>query len=218
MSAMNPEQATQLLAAWLNASPLNDLPLLDVGGDGVTPTLHAGNHPRLRCSEELVTAVGHIAEAIIADWNGNRTIEGVAYLVYRRQADGSPEPLYVGIANSANKRGDNHSVLWGSRGARFCDNYKSNGHVDCLSRSLLEGYVGYAPWVSALFGPGANAHGPDMPTLLRPTFVHLEVWNAEARRILPGAPDAPLYVEEMLRLWVLKSAGLGAQLLNRDGN
>lgn len=215
---MNPNLAQQLIGNWFSTLPLRDLPLLDVQADRVTPKLHSGKHPRLRCSEQLVEAIDGISDAIIADWDGPRMIEGVAYLVYRRNPDGSPDPVYVGIANSANKQGTGHSVLWKGRAARFSDVYGSNGHVDCLSRSLMQSYSGYSQWVSTLFGPGAATRGTAVPPLARPVFVHLEVWDAAARRILPATPSAPLYVEEMLRLWVLKTAGYGPQLLNRDGN
>ncbi|MEI6052905.1 MAG: hypothetical protein WCQ44_09410 [Opitutaceae bacterium] len=215
---MNPEIASHYVQTWLTAATLLDLPLLHVQADGVTPVIHPGAHPRLRCSQPLIDAIKDINATIIADWNGPRVVEGIAYLIYRRRPEGSPDPLYIGIANSANKQGTNHSVLWNIRGARFCDSYKSNGHVDCLSRSLLEGYAGYAPWVAELFGPAAFAVGPDAPRLLQSVYVHIERWDTAAHRVLPITPDAPLYVEEMLRLWALKQAGFGAQLLNRDGN
>lgn len=215
---MNQEQASQHLNSWLAATKLLDLPLLAVRPDGITPVLHARGRPRLSCSDQLMATIKTVSSAIIADWNGPRVIEGIGYLVYRRGPDGSPEPVYVGIANSAGKNGTGHSVLWKTRGARFCDGYESNGHVDCLSRSLLEGYAGYSNWVSTLFGPGAGLRHGSVPALLRPVYVHIDLFGPNSRRILPAAPGAPLYVEEMLRLWVLKAAGYGPQLLNRDGN
>ena len=215
---MNPEQASQYVSTWLTAAPLLDLPLLHVLTDGVTPVIHPGAHPRLRCSQTLIDAIKVISAGNIKDWKGARAVEGFAYLIYHRRPGGSPDPLYVGIANSANKQGTNHSGLWRIRGARFCDSYESNGHVDCLSRSLLEGYAAYAPWVTALFDPKVAPRGLVAPRLLHPTYVHIELWDAAAHRVLPTIPDAPLYVEEMLRLWTLKKAGYGRQLLNRDGN
>lgn len=215
---MNPDFASNLIRSWLDATRLQDLPLLDVAADQVTPLLAAGEHPRLRCSPALVDAIAGLSTTIIADWDNARAIEGIAYLIYRRDPDGAAHPLYVGIANAAGKEGTQPSTLWGIRGARFCDGYRSNGHVDCLSRSLLGNYEGYAPWVAALFGRTPVAPAPHPRPLLSPVCVHLELWNADAHRVHPGTPNAPLFVEEMLRLWLLKAAGYGAGLLNRDGN
>jgi hypothetical protein len=214
---MNKNKAEKHLRDWFASIPKSDPPLLEVKSDGVTPIIAAGPQPRLCCSQPLVNTVAALAATIIADWKGPRVIEGVSYFVYRRDCNGEPDPLYVGIANSSNKKGKKLSSLWRIRGARFCDKHKSNGHVDCLSRSLFLGYKGYRNWVNSLFGPGAPG-GLDAPLLLQPVFVHFELWNPSAHRILPEVPNAPLYVEEMLRLWTLKSAGYGPQLLNRDGN
>ncbi len=215
---MNPNKSSKHARAWFASIQKNDSPLLEVKSDGVTPIIAAGPQPRLCCSQPLVNAVAALAATIIADWKGPRLIEGVSYFVYRRDSMGDPDPLYVGIANSSNKKGVKSSGLWRIRAARFCDGYESNGHVDCLSRSLFEGHKGYANWVTKLFGPGVSSGGLVAPRLLQPVFVHFELWNPSAHRILPEVPNAPLYVEEMLRLWTLKSAGYGPQLLNRDGN
>lgn len=216
---MTSDSASSLLRAWLDLKSLeDDPPLLNVAADEVTPILATGKRSRLRCSPALVDAIADLSTTIIADWNKARAIEGIAYLIYRRHPDGAAHPLYVGIANAAGKGGTQPSALWGIRGARFCDSYGSNGHVDCLSRSLLGSYGGYAPWVAALFGPTPVAPAPHLRPLLSPVYVHLELWNASAHRVHPGTPNAPLYVEEMLRLWVLKAAGYGSTLLNRDGN
>ena len=215
---MNKNKAEKHLRDWFALIPKTDPPLLEVKSDGVTPIIPAGPQPRLCCSKPLVNTVAALAATIIADWKGPRLIEGVSYFVYRRDSNGDIDPLYVGIANSSNKKGAKLSSLWRMRGARFCDGYESNGHVDCLSRSLFEGHKGYANWVTKLFGPGVASGGLVAPRLLQPVFVHFELWNSSAHRILPEVPAAPLYVEEMLRLWTLKSAGYGEQLLNRDGN
>ena len=215
---MHQNKASRHVRDWFAAIQKNDPPLLEVKSDGVTPIIPAGPQPRLCCSKPLVNTVAALAATIIADWKGPRLIEGVSYFVYRRDSNGDIDPLYVGIANSSNKKGAKLSSLWRMRGARFCDGYESNGHVDCLSRSLFEGHKGYANWVTKLFGPGVASGGLVAPRLLQPVFVHFELWNSSAHRILPEVPAAPLYVEEMLRLWTLKSAGYGEQLLNRDGN
>lgn len=215
---MNPNKSSKHVRDWFASVTKNDPPLLEVKSDGVTPIIAAGPQPRLCCSQPLVNAVAALAATIIADWKGPRVIEGVSYFVYRRDCNGDPDPLYVGIANSANKQGAKLSSLWRKRAARFCDDYESNGHVDCLSRSLLEGYKGYANWATKLFGPVVAGGGLVAPRLLQPVLVHFELWDPNAHRILPEVPDAPLYVEEMNRLWTLKSAGYGPRLLNRDGN
>jgi hypothetical protein len=215
---MNQNKASRHLRDWFASLTQNDPPLLELEPDGVTPIIVAGPQLRLCCSQPLVNTVAALAATIIADWKGPRVIEGVSYFVYRRDCNGDPDPLYVGIANSSNKQGSKLSSLWRIRAARFSDGYESNGHVDCLSRSLLEGYKGYANWTTKLFGPGVAGGGLVAPRLLQPVFVHFELWNPSAHRILPEVPNAPLYVEEMLRLWTLKSAGYGPRLLNRDGN
>jgi hypothetical protein len=214
---MPPEYATQLISQWWNAQTCADIPLLEIGPDGITP-LTGSTASQLRCSTQLITHITTVSRLIRADWNAGRQIEGIAYLVYRRTNKGDVDPLYVGIANSSNKNGNRCSSLWGLKGARFCDGLKSNGHVDCLSRSLAGLYSGYASWVETLFGQSATFAGKIPPPLLQPVFVHVEVWNAAAHRVIHETPEAPLYVEEMHRLWVLKAAGFGPQLLNRDGN
>jgi hypothetical protein len=215
---MNIREAQGYINRWFASTRFLDLPLLAVEPDGVTPVIQHGRKSRLLCSDPLINAIESISDTIIADWNAARLIEGIAYLIYSRNLSGLPEPLYVGIANSANKAGTNFSALWKTRGARFCDRYDSNGHVDCLSRSLLEKSDAYAPWVASLFGSGYTTGGGPAPQLLRPVYVHLEVWRAAAHRVIPEVSGAPLFVEEMLRLWVLKAAGLGPNLLNRKGN
>jgi hypothetical protein len=215
---MNPNKASKHVRNWFASVTKNDPPLLEVRSDGVTPIVSAGLPIRLCCSQQLLNTVASMAAVIIADWEGSRVIEGISYCVYRRNSNGDPDPLYVGIANSSNKKGNKISSLWRMRAARFCDNYDSNGHVDCLSRSLFDGYKGYSNWATTLFGTVPAPGILVAPQLLQPVFVHFELWNSNAKRILPEVPDAPLYVEEMNRLWTLKSAGYGPQLLNRDGN
>jgi hypothetical protein len=57
-----------------------------------------------------------------------------------------------------------------------------------------------------------------VPMLQSPVYVHIDLWDSNAYRILPTIPEAPLYVEEKVRLWILKVAGYGPQVLNREGN
>jgi hypothetical protein len=220
---MSPDRANQLIHSWWNQTfysdipTLTDIPLLKVMSDGITP-ITSPNDQRLLCSDQLIAKITQVSQRIQADWNADRKIDGVAYLVYRRTGVGAIDPFYVGIANSSNKQGNSYSSLWKFKGARFGDALKSNGHVDCLSRSLAGLYAGYIPWVNAFFGLGASFKSQTPPPLLQPVFVHLEIWNASAHRVIPETPEAPLYVEEMHRLWALKTAGYGSQLLNRDGN
>jgi hypothetical protein len=209
---MNTNTAQSYVSSWLAAAkPLADVPLLRLQDDGLTPVVEKG----LRCSDQLLEVVAKLSNAMINDFlSASPSMEGLMYTLYSRTEDGEAQPLYVGIANSAGKKGSAPSSLWKMRGARFCDVPGSNGHVDLLSRSLSAKHPGYAPWVSLLFGPNSEAGA--RRSLRRPVFVHLEPWDAAAHRILPSLPKAPLYVEEAVRLWALKAAGY--QLLNRSGN
>lgn len=211
---MTTQQAQEYFQTWEKASKFQNIPLLKVGKDGLSIQIDPRQPNRLHCSDELVSIISNISKTIIGDWNKTKSIEGITYLVYRKPSNRSGiEPLYVGIANSSNKKGDNISSLWrNARAARFSDRVNSNGHVDLLSRSLFGAYEGYKHWVDSLFVPNQPSK------LSHQTFVHIEIWNAESHRMISCLNGTPLYVEEMHRLWVLKTMGLGGQLLNRDGN
>jgi hypothetical protein len=215
---MNSQQASEHVCNWFAKVPFLDLHLLNVENDGITPVVGTGAKKRLLCSEALVKKTRQLGKQIMDDWQGDRRLQGISYLIYRRGVSREPLPLYVGIARSSKKDGTNYSCLWKTRGSRFCDSYKSNGHVDCLSRSLFEGTKGYTHWASELFRKTDDTSGLLVPMLQSPVYVHIDLWDSNAYRILPTIPDAPLYVEEMVRLWILKVAGYGPQVLNREGN
>ena len=215
---MDNQQAKIILENWLAEETLLDVPLLETKPDGVTPILRGSSDKRkLSCSTALVNLVRNLGNEIIQDWSDGRSMEGVSYFIYCRNETNQFDPLYVGVASSSNKNKDKCSVLWSNRGGRFSDVYGSNGHVDCLSRALFKSYKGYADWIPALFEPVSAGRSSTERSLLRPVYVHLEKWNGAARRMFPAAANVPLFLEEMLRLWIFRQAGVGSKLLNRIG-
>lgn len=207
---MNPNDACQSLQIWFRnlPNPDSDIPLINTGEDGVTPVLTNDEERRLTCSKRLINAIKNIGNQIKKDWAiSNKSTEGMIYLVYTRDRNNFLIPRYVGIAKSAGKNGEKLSALWKNSASRFCDNRNSGGHVDLLSRALTGNHNAYSHLVDTLFLNGTY-------TLASAVFVHCEIWNPSAHRIHKNLPNTPLYVEEMLRIWTLREAGYGNELLN----
>jgi hypothetical protein len=223
VNPMNVDRAKDIFSDWIATQQLKDIPLLDVELDQVTAKFPQKG-ARLMCSERLVNRIRELRTAIHDDWHGQRLIEGMLYLIYRR-TNGSVYPIYAGKSASAGKTGKTMNSLYNYnyKGGRFCDSPNCGGHIDLINKTLLGKSSGYKKWVQTLFEPGVSLNPNRLCVKMRaPIYVHAELWNTESSPMIPAlvpiVGHLSLAAEEAIRIWLLKSAGYGALLLNREGN
>lgn len=217
---MTQEKAEELQRAWFaRLDAASDMVLFETEEDGLPLVEHEKQW--VRRSALLTSRLLEVKTAVkkaFKDRLKKRELqmlwpEGVCYFIYTRSPQGQVEPLYVGITQTAGKKKELNSLFtdW----VRFAEKPGSNGHLGCLNEALLGAKKNYDAWVTAMFEEELLE---GRRRLRKKVCVHVEVWDDTSISVVSELGHSPLCVEEMLRLWVLRSAGHGPRLLNRDGN
>jgi len=216
---MNTEEAKKIVNTWGDA-PNRAIPLLTTC-DADQVTVIFNKRGILTRSEKLKQYVKSIKNAIASRFNTSGRPEGVCYFIYRFDENQSIVPLYVGILESVGNTIDTLSVLLDPKKGvdRFNESMTSNGHVGKINKAIRNKDKEYEHWVQEMFLDSNPPEGTSW-ILKRPVFVKMETWGPDARSQWPCSclGHVALRLEEMLRLHIIRKAGLGGSLLNRDGN
>jgi hypothetical protein len=167
---------------------------------------------RILRSRELSVVINNIRKRVLdpCDQESESPLEGILYLIYRRDNMKSVIPLYVGISQ---KKGKTRAVstLFENGWMRFDDRFNTKGHIGNINDCVFKGNSHYSDWVEEMIDN-------DNLFLKTPIYVHIQEWDSSAHSIFPILGHTPIYLEEMIRIWFLQIAGRSAFLLNKEGN
>lgn len=212
---MTQQEAREYALEWFDTlTAPNDMPLFQTDVDCVTPTL--SDRGGLQRSTNLTSELKRIRKTVRPSQSQPSASlpEGILYFIYRRQNEAIVDPLYVGIAECVGKNGT-LSALFKTGWMRFDHRPNSNGHIGRLTEAVSDKAHAYSAWVQSMFLPTEEKI---VLTLKSPIFVKILLWDEHCRSAYSKLGHTPLYVEEKLRLWILRASGYGGGLLNRDGN
>lgn len=189
-----------------------------------TRTIGASRQRTVLCRHPKMDAlILNETTKLVADWSANtRNFDGIIYMMFLQNADGSIVPLYIGRAETIGRGDGNLSANMlkldrdKSRFARWGDNHRY--HIGELSAAALPGYPvekvnpKYVRWADALFEDAPTQN----PTLRQEVNFWAKAWKPSDVSIWAEMSPTRLTFLEYLLIGVASSL-FGSVLLNSEG-